>query len=281
MSQPQVRRWFNFSLRMLFVVMTLICCYLGWQSSIVRKRQALLREIKGSVAYQVIPALEYANRLPPGGPIARVATIPTLRSLLGDQAVQVIWIHPYTQDYSKIQRDRLAKTFPEAELQEVLPEPCHPGCFPRGTLVETPDGARAIETIQLRELLTTVDGNGNVAAVPVQSIFVTTNRLLKVETDAGTLYTTQTQPLCRTIERIVAAGDLLPGDTILAWGQGHAKGQTKSVKVIEVTRTSRDERVFNLVLGNSEIFIAGGYLARSKPPAETNVSSIPTEASPR
>jgi hypothetical protein len=40
------------------------------------------------------------------------------------------------------------------------------------------------------------------------------------------------------------------------------------VKVLAVVPTERTEKVFNLVLGNSKYFIAGGFLARSKPPAE-------------
>jgi hypothetical protein len=37
---------------------------------------------------------------------------------------------------------------------------------------------------------------------------------------------------------------------------------------VSVAPTERIDQVFNLVLGNSEIFVAGGYLARSKPPAD-------------
>ena len=36
------RRWFSFSLRTLFVVVTLGCCWLGWQLNIVRERKAAM-----------------------------------------------------------------------------------------------------------------------------------------------------------------------------------------------------------------------------------------------
>ena len=37
--------------------------------------------------------------------------------------------------------------------------------------------------------------------------------------------------------------------------------------VREVVDTGRDEPVFNLILGDSAVFVAGGFLARGKPPA--------------
>jgi hypothetical protein len=39
------RRWFSFSLRTLFVVVTVFACWLGWNVCVVRNRQSLCREI--------------------------------------------------------------------------------------------------------------------------------------------------------------------------------------------------------------------------------------------
>jgi hypothetical protein len=41
----------------------------------------------------------------------------------------------------------------------------------------------------------------------------------------------------------------------------------KAVAVQSVSSTGRTEQVFNVVLGDSVIFIANGFLVRSKPPA--------------
>lgn len=38
------------------------------------------------------------------------------------------------------------------------------------------------------------------------------------------------------------------------------------MKVSHVTQTERTEQVFNVVLGDAELFIAGNFLARRKPP---------------
>ena len=45
--------------------------------------------------------------------------------------------------------------------------------------------------------------------------------------------------------------------------------------LLRVTKTDRVVQVFNLVLNDSELFVAGGFLARSKPPA-TN-GELPAE----
>jgi hypothetical protein len=97
----------------------------------------------------------------------------------------------------------------------------------------------------------------------VQSVFVTDNRLWQVDTDAGSLVTTQTQPLCLATDKILQVGDLHPGDTILR----REDGVNHAVRVLAVSATGRIEKVYNLILENSEIFVAGGFLARSKPPA--------------
>lgn len=266
MSEKPPRIWFRFSLRTMFVLVTVFCCWLGWESSVVRKRQAVLKEFRGKSAYQITMADEWVKRFPAGSPQAGVARIPQIRVWLGDQAIQEISYRSYSADFSAQDLARLQKTFPEAtahELPEELQIPCHPGCFPRGTLVDTPSGPRKIETILVGESLTAFVTYNEPLTAQVQSIFVTENRLWKIETDAGVLFTTQTQPLCLDSDKILPAGELQPGDKILRRDQG----EIHPVTVLAVTPTDRKEKVFNLVLGDSEIFIAGGFLARSKPPA--------------
>src|SRR5262249_15855225 len=97
----------------------------------------------------------------------------------------------------------------------------------------------------------------------VQSIFITQNRLLKVQTDDGHLFTTETQPLCLADGTTRAAGELQAGDRVFRWQDG----KRRMVKVRAVSPANRLEKVFNLVLGDSEMFIAGGFVVRSKPPA--------------
>jgi len=141
--------------------------------------------------------------------------------------------------------------------------PCHPGCFPAGTPVQTPKGARSIEKLRPGDLVTAVRPDGTTAAIKVKSIFVTQHRLLKLQTEEGELITTQTQPLWLGGDSTRPAGELTRGDRIFRWQDG----KRQAVRVRGVVTTEREEKVFNLVLGGPEMFIAGGFVVRSKPPA--------------
>lgn len=263
--------WFRFSLRALLVLVTAVCVFLGWQTSIVRTRRSTIEELKKPGAFQVTLADDWQARFPPGVLPPEAAKVPLIRAWLGDKAVQEIWVTRHYQGFSEAETQRLRKVFPEAEFREIHPEPCHPGCFPSGTLVETPAGPRPIETVAVDDPLLTIGPDGQTLAVPVSSIFITRNYLWRVETDRGDLVTTETQPLCLASREILPAGQLAENSRVLCYQHG----EVHSARVLRVTRTARAEQVFNLVLSNSEIFVAGGFLARSKPPLAEHASSAP------
>lgn len=266
----------SYRLRTLLLVVTLVGLWLGWEVNVVRQRKALLRELKTRFYADVMKAAEYEGRFPAGQAPTQVARVSTLRGWLGDEAVQEIRVVPTVAKESD--QARIRRWFPEAKLVSELPlEPCHPGCFPLGTLVVTPQGPRAIESIQLGDWLVAFDRDGRQKSVRVSSIFKTSNRLVEVETPAGTLVTTPTQPLCRSFSSHVAAGRLEQGDQVLVWDDGRAR----PAPVVRVTKTDRVGLVFNLVLRDSESFIAGGYLARSKPPAEPPNAVVRAGETPR
>jgi hypothetical protein len=269
-----IRRMFRFSLRTMLIVMTLLCCWLGWEASVVRERKSVRRELQGNYAFQFATADAWSKiPFPPAAAPPR-ARIPIIRAWLGDEAIQQIWYIPTFQGYSEERHKRLTRVFPEAEFRESQPEPCHPGCFPRGTLVETPEGLCPIERIGPGDIVLSTSPTGVSLSAEVQSVFTTENRLWKVDTEAGTLVTTETQPLCLADHRTVGAGKLQPGDEILR----SQNGRILPVKVLQVGRTARMETVFNLVLGDKTFFVAGGFLARSKPPADAAVASAGSTA---
>jgi len=142
--------------------------------------------------------------------------------------------------------------------------PCHPGCFPSGTLVATPTGTREIQTIHKGEVVTLVTTDGVTTTGTVEDLFTTPNRLIEVRTDAGTVTTTETQPLCLTAGGFALAGELKAGEKIWRW----ENGERKAVTVKEVSAPVREGEVFNLVVGKDKVFIAGGFLARGKPPTD-------------
>lgn len=145
-----------------------------------------------------------------------------------------------------------------------LPEPCHPGCFPAGTQIAVMHDTVTVESIKVGDRITTVSLAGKEGVGTVSDVFITRNRILEVRTDAGVLLTTVTQPLALMNGTLRSAGGLKQGDSIYRW----ISGKRVAVRVESVEITGRYESVYNVVLGEPTLFIANGYLARSKPPAE-------------
>ncbi|MGE0610517.1 MAG: Hint domain-containing protein [Pirellulales bacterium] len=267
MNETAPRRWRSFSLRTLLIVVTLLCCWLGWESSVVRERRAVRAHYQAKSVIQFVTAAEYLQRYTPAtkAVIESAVSVPLARRWMGDEAIQEVW---YGGQLTEDDMALLKRVFPETELHEIPPEPCHPGCFPAGTLIDTASGPRCIETIKQGDTVTSILPNGQSVETEVQTVFVTDNRLWKVTTSAGELITTETQPLCLSANRLTAAGELDPGDHVLF----RRHGAVESVTVLRVARTDRLDKVYNLILGKSEVFVAGGFLARSKPPRHSPVA---------
>jgi hypothetical protein len=105
------RRWFQFRLRTLMIVVTLlatVCAYVSWQMRIVRERQA---EVNREVEGRIIGTDDVEKDNP----------VPWIRRLLGDQCVLLIWM-PLGTDPAEL--DRLRALFPEA-LVETRPVAKH------------------------------------------------------------------------------------------------------------------------------------------------------------
>ncbi len=151
------------------------------------------------------------------------------------------------------------------------PIPCHPGCFPAGTLVRVPGGAKPIERIHKGEQVTIIDAGGKPSSGKVTDVFVTRNRVLEVRTDGGNLVTTETQPVGLEGGGFKPAAELKPGERVWRW----VNGERRAVKVLAVTAADREAEVFNLVLGEPTGFIAGDFLVRSKPPEVDARPAVP------
>ena len=156
-------------------------------------------------------------------------------------------------------------TRPSVDEQRRM-EPCHPGCFPSGTLVVTPNGVREIQTVGKGETVILIHTDGKPTTGAVETVFETCNKLIEVRTDAGTLTTTETQPLCLVAGGFREAGKLTAGEQIWRW----ESGERKAVTVTEVSAPVREAAVFNLVVGEGKVFVANGFLARGKPPVTGN-----------
>lgn len=135
--------WRNFSLRTLLIAVTLVCCGLGWEVNVVRQRKAKLLEYQSKYYIQVVRASDLAARIAYGNPPAKLAKVNFLRGWLGDEAIQEIRYFPHMVKSPELALIR--RWFPEATFSETYPmEPCHPGCFPWGTRIETANGRRRL-----------------------------------------------------------------------------------------------------------------------------------------
>src|SRR5438552_11497815 len=150
---------------------------------------------------------------------------------------------PSTTPTSKAKSEKDEKRYP----------PCHPGCFPAGTAVATPEGPRPIEAIRPGDRVTLVDCDGAPTSGQVDTCFQTSNRLVEVQTEAGSLLTTETQPLCLQQGGFRPAGELAAGDQVWRW----EAGGRRPTRVRAVVPAGREAPVFNLVVGDGAVFVAG------------------------
>ena len=112
------RRWLNFSLRMMFVVITLIGGYLGYHANTVHARRRLRHDFYEHPAVSF--STNYRSDRKP------LATIPWIRRFMGDQPIQAIYFHRYNGRVSLEEEQRLQQAFPEAEIGEVTFHPAVP-----------------------------------------------------------------------------------------------------------------------------------------------------------
>jgi hypothetical protein len=151
---------------------------------------------------------------------------------------------------------------PEPE-RVLLPPPCHPGCFPPGTMIEVPTGTKRVDDLRAGDIVTTVGSDGKPARASITAMFMTKNRLVEVNIEGKTLITTMTQPLALADGKVRPAAELQPGDRIEVWSKGERS--TATVKSVDVNL--RDAPVYNVVVGDPALFVANGFVARTKPPA--------------
>jgi hypothetical protein len=94
---PTRRRWTRYSLRTLFVLLTLVCVYLGWAMNWIRQRREFLNRPD-------VASFEYASVRAPG----------TLW-LFGEKGVEQLIFYG-----SEEEMERAEKLFPEAELNPFI-----------------------------------------------------------------------------------------------------------------------------------------------------------------
>ena len=106
-ASPPRRRWFRFSLRTGFVLLTLFCIWLGWNVHQVRERESVLRYLRDPARQQALFPEEAA-------PLKPWRSLPFIWSVLGAQPVAIIKLDRY--ENSEDDCRQIQRLFPEATV---------------------------------------------------------------------------------------------------------------------------------------------------------------------
>jgi predicted lipid-binding transport protein (Tim44 family) len=134
------------------------------------------------------------------------------------------------------------------------------GCFPPGTLIRTPSGEVPIERLAHGDEIISPDTQGGLVTSRVESIYVTHDRLLRLDTKMGTLHTTSEHPIELADGRFEPAGDLKPGSSVALMADGQ-------VRISEVSASSlgqTEAEVYNLSVSGPHTFVADGFIVHNK-----------------
>jgi hypothetical protein len=118
MSETPKRRWFQFGLRTMFVVVTVFAVWFGWELHQIRERDRLLRSTTFLRLFEYRPrAVEVRN--PPvhvaAGPPPQT-NIPYAWRLLGDKPVEGMDIFLPSGEYTTREARRIQSFFPECAV---------------------------------------------------------------------------------------------------------------------------------------------------------------------
>ena len=118
MTPAPKRRWLRFTLRTLFVVVTVFSIWLGWQASVVRERMVLRKAIEDAASdsfepYVAVGTRDDGSTVSTWGCKWSVNPIPWYRRMLGDEPVGDLGVPP---GWSAGDAQHLKRAFPEAAV---------------------------------------------------------------------------------------------------------------------------------------------------------------------
>jgi hypothetical protein len=127
MTAAPPRRWYRWSLRTMFVVVTVIGCWLGYYLNWVRQRHELIRQIDDRP-----PIFNRVQGMGPAG------TFPWSLWLLGEKPREFIEFELASKDDYPRALSETQRLFPEAWIQAYLPSRDQ---TPRPLIVPSPTGS--------------------------------------------------------------------------------------------------------------------------------------------
>lgn len=134
------------------------------------------------------------------------------------------------------------------------------GCFPAGTLIDTPHGRVPIEELAPGDAVVAVAGQHVIGVATVRAVLACRARILVVQTECETLRTTAEHPVELAAGGFRLAGDLHAGDRVLCCRYG----DFQSIAVRRLTLLPVESVVFNLEVDRPHTFIADGFVVHNK-----------------
>jgi hypothetical protein len=110
------RRWFQFSLRTLMIVVTLLavpCAYVGWHAKIIHRRQAMLNKLTRLNGACLTVA--QVTEIEPSHEFDDTTKLPWIREWLGDEPVFGLNI---PESVPEVDANEIASAFPEAVVSQ-------------------------------------------------------------------------------------------------------------------------------------------------------------------
>ena len=106
------RRWFRYSLRTFFFVLTVFGVWLAWEHRVIAERREVRRWIKDHDGYTwSVDNVRFED------PRHKPGRIPLIRQWLGDEAITVITLPHGMEEADPEGFGRARRAFPEAEFQ--------------------------------------------------------------------------------------------------------------------------------------------------------------------
>jgi hypothetical protein len=112
MTPAPKRRWFQFSLRTLFVVVTVLCVWLAWNINTVGTRAAARARIEADGGQFFSGGMGIGGNIRLKRPGDRSFRLSAIRKLLGDEKVEIICFSTADAYYTV----EMASPFPEADV---------------------------------------------------------------------------------------------------------------------------------------------------------------------
>ena len=134
------------------------------------------------------------------------------------------------------------------------------GCLAEGTVIDTPTGPRAIETLHPGDAVWSPTPTGLQRSIVASCYRVEPDEMVRLELPDRVLLATPEHPVEISAGVFRCAGDLQAGDHVWGW----QSGRLQFVPVVSVTRGRTTLAAYNLLVSPAGTFLADGVAVHNK-----------------